>query len=313
MMAGRIIIAQHHTHRNGPISMAIALSREPISLAHKTRFASSSSSKSNKQNTHGSVGVDDSTPPSTTPTRAATSKIKQLFDSLTSTASDSASRAATTATQAARTAATDSLRHSLTNAKIDAREAGGRYAREARRSMVRLGEDAKRSANAAARTTSGRVKDSISEASRSASDRLRSEISQRIPETSPRILESASRIASGTVTKKVSETVGKATRWFWWWGLAAVGVYGMSTTLTKEGMQMIKEVVTPSSKESPSVVNTTAPHVASIPDDARAKNSAVASADERRNASIGLGGWLSSWFPYTGKPRQERDSEDEQS
>ena len=65
------------------------------------------------------------------------------------------------------------------------------------------------------------------------------------------LLQSATHIATETATKtaanvttQVSEGVHKATRWFWWWSLAAVGVYGISTTLTREGVQVIKDMFT---------------------------------------------------------------------
>lgn len=65
------------------------------------------------------------------------------------------------------------------------------------------------------------------------------------------ILSSA---ATSVLTKTVSETtsnlstqlqatVHKTFKWLWWWGLAAVGVYGISTTLTKEGVKVLKDLV----------------------------------------------------------------------
>ena len=84
---------------------------------------------------------------------------------------------------------------------------------------------------------------------------IRNSLSSSLP-TKEALLKSATYIATETasktasnVTTQVSESVNKATRWLWWWGLAAVGVYGMSTTLTKEGVLMFKEMIT-SSKES---------------------------------------------------------------
>ena len=60
--------------------------------------------------------------------------------------------------------------------------------------------------------------------------------------------ETASR-ATSNVTTQVSEGVHKAIRWLWWWGLAAVGVYACTTTLTKEGVQIIKDIFTSKKKE----------------------------------------------------------------
>jgi len=68
--------------------------------------------------------------------------------------------------------------------------------------------------------------------------------------------ESATRTASN-VTTQVSEGVHKATRWLWWWGLAAVGVYACTTTLTKEGVQIIKDMLT-TSKKKETLSNSTA-------------------------------------------------------
>jgi len=48
---------------------------------------------------------------------------------------------------------------------------------------------------------------------------------------------------AGNIFSKFQNSVHKTTRWLWWWGLAAVGVYGITTTLTKEGMSILKEAV----------------------------------------------------------------------
>lgn len=48
---------------------------------------------------------------------------------------------------------------------------------------------------------------------------------------------------AGNIFSKFQDSVHKTTRWLWWWGLAAVGVYGITTTLTKEGMSILKEPV----------------------------------------------------------------------
>mmetsp|Transcript_18562 Transcript_18562/g.40367 ORF Transcript_18562/g.40367 Transcript_18562/m.40367 type:complete len:409 (+) Transcript_18562:158-1384(+) len=83
----------------------------------------------------------------------------------------------------------------------------------------------------------------------SASSNSSKRIADALP-TKETILKSASTLAAETLTKtsanvttQVQETLHKTTRWLWWWGLAAVGVYGMSTTLTKEGVQLLKDAV----------------------------------------------------------------------
>ncbi|KAL7471271.1 hypothetical protein ACHAXS_011595 [Conticribra weissflogii] len=48
---------------------------------------------------------------------------------------------------------------------------------------------------------------------------------------------------AGNIATTFQESVRKSTRWLWWWGLAAVGVYGITTTLTKEGMSILKELM----------------------------------------------------------------------
>jgi vacuolar-type H+-ATPase subunit E/Vma4 len=45
------------------------------------------------------------------------------------------------------------------------------------------------------------------------------------------------------LSTQFSSTIHKAFKWLWWWSLAAVGVYGISTTLTKEGVALLKDVV----------------------------------------------------------------------
>ena len=54
--------------------------------------------------------------------------------------------------------------------------------------------------------------------------------------------ETLNRTTSNLSTQFTS-TIHKAFKWLWWWGLAAVGVYGISTTLTKEGVALLKDVV----------------------------------------------------------------------
>ena len=65
-----------------------------------------------------------------------------------------------------------------------------------------------------------------------------------------KVLAETTAQAATNVTSTVKESVSKATRWLWWWGLAAVGVYGMSTTLTKEGVKLLKDVFKSSNSES---------------------------------------------------------------
>ena len=355
-------IIQYHVHHQRRRSV-LDISRNRIVYTSKKLL----SSKSNK-----SVSNNDA--PSTT---AAASKFTQLFDSLTSTASDVVSKATKKATQAASeatdvattkaktaaTKATNNLRHSITNAKIDAKKAGEQYAWDAHRSISKMGENMKQSAKVATKKTSEHMKETISNVSQSATNRLRDEISQRIripeipklsfvkkkkqPEaistptssstpksttvdapsceskkvipnnyslpSKEQLLQSATYIATDTATKtaanvttQVSEGVHKATRWFWWWSLAAVGVYGISTTLTKEGVQMIKDMFTSSSKKESLFDDTKGATAISV-----VSSGTVDSVNEnKRNKKSGNSGrWLSSWFSL----RASRDGQDDSS
>jgi hypothetical protein len=54
--------------------------------------------------------------------------------------------------------------------------------------------------------------------------------------------ETISRTTSN-LSSQFQSTIHKAFKWLWWWGLAAVGVYGITTTLTKEGVALLKDLV----------------------------------------------------------------------
>lgn len=53
--------------------------------------------------------------------------------------------------------------------------------------------------------------------------------------------------ASERLTGDAREAGKSAARWLWWWGLAAVGVYGIATTATKEGMGFLKDLASSAS------------------------------------------------------------------
>jgi hypothetical protein len=126
-----------------------------------------------------------------------------------------------------------------------------------------------------AQSTKDRLKESLSNATHSTKERMKNELSQRMPrlsqlptlkpketisyakesitQSTSRATDAAAKVLTETttqvasnVTTQVQEGVHKASRWLWWWGLAAVGVYGMSTTLTKEGVATLKEMITSS-------------------------------------------------------------------
>ncbi|KAL7434425.1 hypothetical protein ACHAXH_005395 [Discostella pseudostelligera] len=56
-------------------------------------------------------------------------------------------------------------------------------------------------------------------------------------------------------SNQLQDVAKKTMSWLWWWGLAAVGVYGISTTLTKEGVHILKDLLTSSSSSSSSKEN----------------------------------------------------------
>ena len=204
---------------------------------------------------------------------SSNSRWDKLLDSLRSAASgagEGASRASERATDGLKSAAsraTDDARHLATKTAVDARraiEGGARDAREKLRSgIIDKGE----STRAVAHGSVGRMRDSIRSASNSVLVRAREGISERMPHI-PSVASLVSRAwdaisrrmpsmpAMSHVKQRTIETSKVAIRWLWWWGLAAVGVYGICTTATKEGMRMLGEMAAtpaapPSSPSSP--------------------------------------------------------------
>jgi len=55
--------------------------------------------------------------------------------------------------------------------------------------------------------------------------------------------ETLSKLTNSQLSTQLQTTLHKAFKWLWWWGLAAVGVYGISTTLTKEGVKVLKDLI----------------------------------------------------------------------
>ena len=48
---------------------------------------------------------------------------------------------------------------------------------------------------------------------------------------------------TANLSTRIQNTIHKTFKWLWLWGLAAVGVYGITSTLTKEGMKILKDIV----------------------------------------------------------------------
>ncbi|KAL9185700.1 hypothetical protein ACHAXT_003477 [Thalassiosira profunda] len=255
-------------------------------------------------------------------------------------ATTEAAEAAAKKAKVAATKATNDMRHSMTNVKRDAKQKGEQYAWEAHRTIHRVGEDVKQSAKAAASKASKKVNHSLSDISQSAANRLKKEVAKRMPkmptmpklpfsrsqlhwttkeaterisrampskETRKALVESASNIATETVTKtasnvttQVQEGANKAMRWLWWWGLAAVGVYGVSTTLTREGVQAVKDMF--GSKKSSGSDST--------PAVADSVNSTMESPTAEANDDIANRGGLSFWFARRRDKRSGDNGED---
>mmetsp|Transcript_413 Transcript_413/g.621 ORF Transcript_413/g.621 Transcript_413/m.621 type:complete len:398 (+) Transcript_413:77-1270(+) len=77
-----------------------------------------------------------------------------------------------------------------------------------------------------------------------------SKLSSLLPNKETILSSATSSLLTKTVSNTTSNlstqlqaTIHKTFKWLWWWGLAAVGVYGISTTLTKEGVKAIKDLV----------------------------------------------------------------------
>ena len=131
------------------------------------------------------------------------------------------------------------------------------------------------------------------------------------------LLQSATHIATETATKtasnvttQVSEGVHKATRWLWWWGLAAVGVYACTTTLTKEGVQIIKDMLTSKKKEPLSSNSATDNNASTVLSASTGKNDTYSSVNDDSDItgekkSYGGVRWL-SWLPSGANRKDEQ-------
>jgi hypothetical protein len=80
----------------------------------------------------------------------------------------------------------------------------------------------------ATKVTSGVARDQVQSASKAVCDGSKKAVS-KTTETSERIRKS-----TFGVFGNVQETGRKAIRWLWWWSLAAIGVYGVATTIPRE-------------------------------------------------------------------------------
>lgn len=203
-----------------------------------------------------------------------------MLSRITSLATQTTQRSLEKAKEIARTNLKNtkqSLKDSITSA-AQSRESS-HYVSRARSSINNLGQKVKTSAVDNLNNTKNILKDSISSAADKSKERIKREISSRLSFKSlpnsntaakksneatqqsisksgsvanfaTRVLSETTAQAASNMTSTVKEGASKATRWLWWWGLAAVGVYGMSTTLTKEGVQLLKDLVGGGAKSS---------------------------------------------------------------
>ena len=249
----------------------------------KKKFSTKTSQPPSTKESHSLTGNNVSKP---TALISATRVVSQATQAATSAVTTAAATKASNTINKAADRVSESVRRSLTNAKITAKDTGQQLSRNVRRSMDNIGHQMKASAGKWAGDMTHKASSRISEATRSAKERLSQSIPQwpKFPKLSfmGKSSSSSDSFSSGALTKnakqsltstsnasnvaaivatkaasntasramnQVQETIQKASRWLWWWGLAAVGVYGISTTLTKEGMQVLKEVLS-SSKTS---------------------------------------------------------------
>ena len=83
-------------------------------------------------------------------------------------------------------------------------------------------------------------------ASTKATDAARDFSYQAVATTSEKLKQSSKAAASETselLLGNVQKHASKAARWFWWWSLAAIGVYAIATTGTREIMRQVSDAV----------------------------------------------------------------------
>ena len=181
-------------------------------------------------------------------------KKQGLFDAAKARVAEVASSAANNAKK--------EIRDASRKASEAAAKEGQKYAGEALRLASRAGETLKQSAKSTAHSANKRVRESASELVQTTRERVANQLPAK-----QKVIDSASTIASETVRRtkssaasQVNDAISNATRWFWWWSLAAIGVYGVSTTLTKEGVSALKEALsTPASKATDEAVGLSTP------------------------------------------------------
>jgi len=269
-------VIQYHTHRRRSLRTSIYCNRYFSSSKKKNvaQDGSSSSSLSTRNNTSNIQKLYTSIKSTVSPilseaTKTATQSVKQAATDTTNIVSKKATIAKVNAKKAGEQYAWEAHR-SVT-------KLGENIKQSTKETAKKTGDHIKQNMTEVTQTASNRLKNEISK--RIPKLPFASKKKQVLSETTTTIesakkvdippnkildslpskdqlLQSATQIATesatrtaSNVTTQVSEGVNKAIRWLWWWGLAAVGVYACTTTLTKEGVQIIKDIFTSKKKE----------------------------------------------------------------
>ncbi|KAL7521295.1 hypothetical protein ACHAWX_005972 [Stephanocyclus meneghinianus] len=255
-------------------------------------------------------------------------------------AKESAEEASEVAKTAA-SKASGKMSNSIQDFKAYAKESSAEYASDARRSMNSIGARVKASAAHNLQMTRDRMKESILNTRDRLKNEISHRISKvslpfmrSLPpsaETSPgeiskslsyntkealqslsqstsnaatfatKVLTQSTTNAASNMTSQMQQSVTKASRWIWWWGLAAVGVYGMSTTLTKEGMQLLKDMINSPKSDEPLDASGTS-RVS-----ARSSSSASQSTRDGRSGEAAKLSWFSSIREYFTRNEKTND------
>lgn len=129
----------------------------------------------------------------------------------------------------------DSLRRRVRNSAVDTMNQSSNYIKGA------VSDAAKSGTEKIKTVFIDNTKRSVVDLSNNTMKKLQSNLSQQTS-SAANLAKKATSQAANTLTSQIQEYTSKASSWLWWWGLAAVGVYGMSTTLTKEGVEAVKDL-----------------------------------------------------------------------
>lgn len=172
---------------------------------------------------------------------SSSNKKQSLFDAAKARVAEVASSAANKA----------NIRDASRKASEAVTKEGQKYAGEALRLASRAGDTLKQSAMSTVQNVNKRVQDSASELVQSTKERVANQLpaKQKVIDSASTVVAETVRRTKSSAASQVNEAISNATRWFWWWSLAAIGVYGISTTLTKEGVSALKDSLSkPASK-----------------------------------------------------------------